>query len=132
MGFLACQLLVLLVSPPPTGLSPRRSLAQVLLDHGLTPPTPEHACTGDIAGADSDSGTSEEDEEQQQRGKRAKQQSPARPRSRRRRAAGQVDYRQLHEQLFGFSAFDGLDDAVFQDDEDADFDAQQHGADSDD
>lgn len=84
---------------------------------------------GDSAAAGSDS-----DSEQQprQRGKRAKKQSPGRPvRRARRRGAGQVDYKLLHEQLFGFSAFEA-DAAVFKEDDDEDFDSDQGTADSDD
>lgn len=90
----------------------------------------QHACP--LAGDDGDAGqASDSSEEEQQRGKRAKKQSPAQPSRQRRRAAGQVDYRLLHEQLFGFSAFEGAEE-IFREDDDEDFDSDQHVADSDD
>jgi hypothetical protein len=85
-----------------------------------------------VAGDDSDPGQEpDSDEEQQQRGKRVKKQLPAQPSRERRRAAGQVDYRLLHEQLFGFAAFEGAED-IFRENDDEDFDSDQHVADSDD
>jgi hypothetical protein len=86
---------------------------------------------GDSAAAGSDSDIDSE-QQRRQRGKRAKKQSPARPARRaRRRGAGQVDYQLLHEQLFGFSAFEA-DAAVFKEDDDEDFDSDQGTVDSDD
>jgi len=74
---------------------------------------------------------SEGDHQQQRPRKRQQQQEPSRPHRQKRRAAGQVDYRLLHEQMFGFAAFDA-DEDLFREDDDEDFDSDQGTADSDD
>lgn len=89
-------------------------------------------CPGDGSDADECGESGSEGERQQQRPrKRHQQQEPARPQRQKRRAAGQVDYRLLHEQLFGFAAFDA-DEDLFREGDDEDFDSDQGTADSDD
>lgn len=58
-----------------------------------------------------------ESADEQQRQKRLRSSGDS---SRRRRRRVAVDYKQLHEQLFGFTAFEG-DDDVFKEDDDDDY-----------
>lgn len=46
------------------------------------------------------------------------------------RGGSKVDYKQLHEQLFGFAAFEG-DDDVFREDSDDDYETDTHSDASD-
>lgn len=80
------------------------------------------SCNAAGASSDSDEQASDSSVQEQRQAKRQrKQQSSGRPRRQRRRAAGQVDYRLLHEQLFGFSAFESVGDDIFKEEDDEDF-----------
>lgn len=90
-----------------------------------------HLCNADASSSGNSSSSSAEegsssDEDQQQKDNRRRRKGPAGTSSsrkrRRARRAPQVDYQQLHEQLFGFAAFDG-DDGVFKEQDDDDYES---------
>lgn len=78
------------------------------------------------SGATSD-GDNSEQEGDEPRQKQQRQKSSSR---RKRRRGNKVDYKQLHEQLFGFTAFEG-DDDVFREDDDDDYETDTNSEQSD-